>query len=283
MVFLSFGAGVQSSVMLMMAIRGEIERPDHVLYADTGFEPVAVQQHAKWAERQCAKAGLPFHVVRAKQDLRESFAVFESGGRQGWANKPPMYVETTEESRPEDSSRVYKIGRGSFSRDCTRDIKIAPLKRKQVELLGRKSTRGMADGESVVMVGISTDEAKRAAPSRERWQEIIYPLIDPLKMSRMDCQSWWEANYPHVNLPSSSCVICPYKTPPMWRRMKESAPEDWATAVEYDERIRAAYAKQGRAVYLHRDFVPLADANLNEAQCALDLEDEIYCAGGCGL
>ena len=141
----------------------------------------------------------------------------------------------------------------------------------------------MDDGAAVVMVGISTDEAKRAAPSRERWQEIIYPLIDPLKMSRADCQSWWEAHFPHVNLPSSSCVICPYKTPPMWRRMKELAPEDWATAVEYDERIRAAYAKQGRAVYLHRDFVPLNEANLNESQGSLDLEDEIYCAGGCGL
>jgi len=31
MVFLSLGAGVQSSVMLMLAIRGEIERPDHAI------------------------------------------------------------------------------------------------------------------------------------------------------------------------------------------------------------------------------------------------------------
>jgi len=100
MIFLSFGAGVQSSVMLMMAIRGEIERPDHVLFADTCFDPAAVYRHVEWAQKQCAKSDLPFHVVKAKQDLRESFAVFEAGGRKGWANNPPIYVETTKEARP---------------------------------------------------------------------------------------------------------------------------------------------------------------------------------------
>lgn len=65
--------------------------------------------------------------------------------------------------------------------------------------------------------------------------------------------------------------------------MKEAQPEDWATAVEYDERFRAKYEKEGRAVYLHRGYTPLKDLDLNESQGAFDLEDEIYCAGGCGL
>lgn len=283
MVFLSFGAGVQSSVMLMLAIRGEIERPDHVLYADTGFEPVAVQAHAKWAERQCEKAGLPFHLVKARRDLRESFEHFESGESKIWNDGAPLFVETTERGKMNTIDRAYKVGRGTFVRQCTLKIKINPLRKKQIELLGKKTSRGIQDGASVQMIGISTDEARRASPSRERWQENIYPLIDPLKMSRFDCQEWWEKHYPHIALPSSSCVICPYTSNSRWLKMKTSQPEDWATAVEYDERMRAAYAKEGRAVFLNRDYVPLKDLNLNESQGALDLEDEIYCAGGCGL
>lgn len=81
MIFLSFGAGVQSSVMLMLAIHNEIERPDHVLWADTGFEPRAVYAHVDWAERQCKKARLPFHRVKANRNLRESFETSSRGSR----------------------------------------------------------------------------------------------------------------------------------------------------------------------------------------------------------
>jgi hypothetical protein len=70
----------------------------------------------------------------------------------------------------------------------------------------------------------------------------------------------------------------------MWKRMKETAPEDWQTAVDYDERMRAAFRRRThQEVFVYRDFIPLKDANLNEAQGALELEDDIYCAGGCGL
>lgn len=256
--------------MLMMAIKGEIERPDHVLFADTGFEPAAVYRHVEWAQRQCVKAGIPFHATSAKRNLREEFEAFESGEIAHWNARPPLYV-------------VDRGGRNSMQRQCTSKAKIKPLERKKLELLGFKTARGVPDGAAVVQIGISTDEARRASASQTRWVDRSYPLIDPLKMSRSDCQSWWEANYPHVNLPSSSCVICPYKRAMMWRRMKETAPEDWRVAVEYDSRIRAAYAEKGQFVYLSGDYLPLDEAELNESQGAFDLEDEIYCAGGCGL
>lgn len=273
MVFLSFGAGVQSSVMLMLAIRGEIERPDHVIFADTGFEPRAVYAQVDWAERQCAKAGIPFHRVSAAMNMREEFEAFERGDKQHWDSRPPFFVT--------DNRRG---GRGAMQRQCTRRAKIEPIQRAQLHLMGHKTARGAGDGEAVIQIGISTDEARRAAPSHDRWIERDYPLIDPLKMSRKDCQSWWEANYPHVNLPSSSCVICPYKSAAMWRAMKANAPHDWATATEYDDRMRAAYeARTEQSVFVSKTYEPLSSAEFGEAQGALDLEDDIYCAGGCGL
>ena len=277
MVFLSLGAGVQSSVMLMMAIRNDIERPEHVIFADTGFEPRAVYHHVEWCQKQCEKAGIPLHIVKAKEDMREDFHKFEYGEKRNFDNRPPFYVHGL-------------MGKGQTVRQCTRGAKIIPIKRKQLELMGHKTIRTCADGEAISMIGISTDEAMRASPSRDRWQERSYPLIDPLKMSRADCQSWWEQNYPHINLTSSSCTICPFKTNRMWLQMKNDAPQDWAEAVEYDERFRAAYKnrladrkEKDQEFYIHNSLTPLRDVNLNEGQMGFDLEDEIYCAGGCGL
>jgi len=277
MIFLSLGAGVQSTVMLMMAIKGEIERPDHVIFADTGFEPRKVYTHVQWCRKQCEKAWIPMHIVKATENMREDFHKFESGEKRNFNNRPPFYVQG-------------KRGAAQTVRQCTRDAKIIPIKRKQLELMGHKTIRTCEDGEAITMIGISTDEARRAGPSQDRWQDRDYPLIDPLKMSRADCQSWWEQNYPHINLPSSSCTICPFKTNKMWLQMKTDAPEDWSEALEYDERFRNAYKnrlrgrkEEGQEFYIHNSFTPLKDVDLNEGQMGFDLEDEIYCAGGCGL
>lgn len=273
MIFLSLGAGVQSSVMLMMSIKGEIERPEHVIFADTGFEPKAVYRHATWCEKQCVKAGIPFHVVSDKFTMRQQFEAFERGALKRFNNRPPFFVINLD----------IKGSRGQLVRQCTRDAKIRPIERKQLELMGYKTARGVPSGAAVVQIGISTDEARRASPSTKEWTERSYPLIDPLKFSRGDCQAWWDDHFPYVSLPSSSCVICPYKTDAMWRKMKTESPEDWAQAVEYDNRFRAAYEKQDRLVYVHKDFVPLADANLNEDQTGIDFDEQMYCSGGCGL
>jgi hypothetical protein len=267
-IFLSFGAGVQSSVMLMLAIRGEIERPDHVIWADTGFEPRAVYAHVDWSEKQCEKAVIPFHRVKAKRDLREAFHAFELGETNAWSGNPPL----------------FSVEGGPINRQCTSEVKVRPIRRKQLELLGRKTKRGIPDGAAVIQIGISTDEARRASPSRESWVDHSYPLIDPKKMSRGDCQAWWENNYPHVSLPSSSCIICPYTSLGRWRALKDRQPEDFAEAVEYDERIRAAYlAKNGKPYYLTRNKMTVAEYAADTGQMTMDFEDAIYCAGGCGL
>jgi hypothetical protein len=150
--------------------------------------------------------------------------------------------------------------------------------------MGYKTARGVPDGAAIVQIGISTDEARRASPSTTRWVEQSYPLIDPLKFSRADCQAWWDRNYPHVPLPSSSCVICPYKTQAMWRKMKMESPEDWEVAVDYDNRIREKYKQSTEQIfYLYKGFQPLDQVDFNENQNDLDFGEEIYCSGGCGL
>ena len=58
---LSLGAGVQSTVLALMAERGEhdLPKPDVAVFADTGWEPPSVYEHLDWLEKQVS-----FDVVR---------------------------------------------------------------------------------------------------------------------------------------------------------------------------------------------------------------------------
>jgi hypothetical protein len=61
---LSLGAGVQSSVLLLMSCRGVLPRLDHAVFADTGWEPAGVYAHLDWLRGEAEAAGIPLHVVR---------------------------------------------------------------------------------------------------------------------------------------------------------------------------------------------------------------------------
>ena len=58
---LSLGAGVQSTVLALMAERGEYDlpKPDVAVFADTGWEPPSVYEHLDWLQEQ-----LSFELVR---------------------------------------------------------------------------------------------------------------------------------------------------------------------------------------------------------------------------
>ena len=67
---ISLGAGVQSTVLALMADRGEhgLPQPDLAIFADTGWEPPHVYEHLDWLESQ-----LSFDVVRVNNgNLREN-------------------------------------------------------------------------------------------------------------------------------------------------------------------------------------------------------------------
>ena len=276
--FLSLGGGVQSSVMLMMAIHGELERPDHVLFADTGWDGDLTMDHVAWCERQCHKAGLPFHRVTAGT-IREDMMIARTAHsgeyvRAGRAAAMPLFVDTLMVDGDPTEGRV--------KRQCTAEYKLAPLRAKQRELLGYQPRQRIPPASCEVWIGISTDEARRAAPSRDRWIDHMFPLIDPLKMSRADCQAWWEANYPHRSLGKSACLGCPNRSDREWAAMKRERPAEWAEVVAFDKAIRSITGMRGES-YLHRSLRPISEVPLGEGQDNLDLEDAVYCAGGCGL
>ena len=91
---LSLDAGVQSTALLLMSVKGEIERLDWAIFADTGWEPAAVYAHLAWLVAQARNAEIAVHRVAAG-DLRADALRSKVRGRTTdgvrWASMP-LYV-----------------------------------------------------------------------------------------------------------------------------------------------------------------------------------------------
>lgn len=265
---ISLGAGVQSTVMALMAADGLIgPMPDLAIFADTVAEPKGVYDHLAWLETQ-----LPFPVHRvSKGNLGADTGSQREKGRFAKMDLP-AYVGTAE--RPG----------GQVNRSCTRDYKIRPIQALIRERLGLTGKR--APGHAIVeqWIGISMDEIVRMKPSREAFIRNRWPLIE-CDMDRQACLRWFRARFPGRPLVKSACVWCPFHGPHEWQAVRED-PEQWAVAVEMDERLRdpaLRFRNKGR-LYLHRSCRPLA-----EIDDFLALDDGAQgdllgeCEGMCGV
>jgi hypothetical protein len=263
---LSLGAGVQSTTMLLMGLRGEFgELPDVAIFADTGWEPASVYAHLDWLEAEVT----PFPIQRVgKGNIREDAL----NPLKRFAPMP-LYTIPTGDKRE-----------GQARRQCTREYKIEPVTRYvRRDILGTKPRARIAKGIEVEMwMGISLDEAQRMKPNREKWITNRWPLIE-LRMNRRDCLRWLEDNgYPEP--PKSACIGCPYTDNGRWREMKESSPGEFADAVAFDADIRKGLRGFSQDAYLHRSLVPLSEVDLRTAEDMGQMDaftDE--CEGMCGV
>ena len=268
---LSLGAGVQSSTMALMAAHDEIgPMPDCAIFADTGWEPKEVYTHLDWLEKQ-----LPFPTYRVSAgNIRDDHIAGLNTTGHRFASMPMFTANGS-------------MGR----RQCTREYKIAPIRRKQRELLGLKPRQRIAkriaeDAEVEVWLGISIDEASRIKPSPEKWQRNHWPLIH-LDMSREDCLDWFKEKYPHRKLTRSACIGCPFKNAEEWRTLKHTDPESWEDAVDFDKTIRKNGTKfrgMREQQYLHRSCMPLDevdfDTKVSNGQLNFFVNE---CEGMCGV
>ena len=168
-------------------------------------------------------------------------------------------------------------------RKCTADFKIVPLKRKQRELMV------LAGDKSVVSwIGISLDEAHRMKPSRVKYVQHRWPLVD-MGMARHHCLQWMEKNgYPTP--PKSACTFCPYHSDEQWRELRDDNPAEFADAGEFEREWNRVVLTDKRpsqtkgVIYLHRSCKPLDQVDLRSAEDAGQLPmfgNE--CEGMCGV
>jgi hypothetical protein len=262
---LSFGAGVQSTTLALMAARGEIPAPDCAIFADTGWEPKAVYDHLDRLE-----AALPFPLYRVSAgNIRDSIVARRNttGGR--FASVPWFTLDPTGK-------------KGMGRRQCTSEFKLKPIRQKLRELVGAVPRQRLPIDSVKVLIGISTDEVSRMKPSRDRWIKNVWPLIDA-GMSRQDCVRWMEER--QWKAPKSACIGCPFHSNAMWRELRDLHPAEWVDAVEVDRQLRQGNARGMKAEeYMHAARVPLDEVDLStpEDRGQSNLFNN-ECEGMCGV
>ena len=301
---LSLGAGVQSTVIALLAADGQLGHLDGAIFADTGWEPKAVYDQVDRIGVELDKAGIPLYRV-AKGNLREDavdpehrfvsvpwHTLMPEGtpvpvtrkcdackGKGEHPDARVLWVACSDcggkgviVPDPEITREAtYRERMGIGRRQCTSEYKLGPISRKVRELLGavppdyRHVPRGRV---AVQWIGFSTDEIRRVNDREEnKYTRKRYPLLD-LGMSRKDCVKWLErAGWGHTV--KSACIGCPYHGNRTWRDMRDNRPDEWADAVAFDHAIRKGGAR-GTAepligeAFLHQSRVPLELAPIDK-------------------
>lgn len=269
----SNGLGQQSVALYLMSSLGIVERFDFSVFADPGREKRATYRYLDWLKKWAKKNDGVEIIHDDSKNLWEDLRKASNSTGQRWVSIP-----------------AYTESGGMVRRQCTSEYKIRVVERVIRERQGKRV--GQIFDPVRLYFGISYDELHRMnGPERRRVTQ-VYPFcgyehdgkkmrliqephIDP--MTRSQIQRWLtDAGFEIP--PKSSCVFCPYMSNINWREMKKNEPEDFADAMEIDERIRDSSGRGIRdKLFLHQSRVPLADANLQEDQHELQFDCYGYC------
>ena len=268
--YLSLGAGVQSTALLVLSALGlcGCPRADCAIFADTQDEPAWVYDHLKTLTAWAAERGLPVHVA--------SRGCLSADVLDRLSRKKARFAAIPAWTRGRDGRAAH------LQRQCTREYKVEPLERKVRELLGYRK-RQRTRHKVACLLGISTDEVVPVKPSRTPWVTNLFPLVDA-GLSRDDCAHVIrEAGLPVPE--RSACVFCPYHDDRYWASLLKRHPEEFARASAFDLAIRDMRATGiGQPVYLHRSLGPLGEIDFS-AEGALPVVDPFNeeCDGRCGV
>jgi len=270
---LSLGAGVQSSTLALMAARGEVgPMPTAAIFADTQAEPQSVYRWLDWLETQ-----LPFTVYRVTAGSLTDSSLKrhrnQKTGKPYYANLIPAFAKNSDGTA------------GLLGRTCTYRHKLIPILKKLRELA--KIKRGQKTLGVISWIGISLDEVSRMKPSRDKWAQNRWPLIEK-DMTRHDCLRWIQKNgYPKP--PRSACIYCPFHSDHEWRALKADSPDEFQSAVDFERALQRTHAsvktegKRQSAPFLHNSMVPLDEIDFSEDTTQGNLHFHNECEGMCGV
>jgi len=240
---ISYGGGVQSTALCVLATQGKIGQIDAALFSNVGDDsehPATITYVREVMIPWCAERGLDVHELKRIN-------------RQG-----EVVTLWTHLMRPESRSLPIPVRMSDTgapgTRSCTADYKIAVIT-KWLKAHGVSKTSPAA-----VCIGFSIDEAHRVSNRRVNPYELAeHPLLD-LRLSRSDCKNIISrAGLPVP--PKSACFFCPFHRPKMWSKMRRDEPELFQKSVELETTLLDRRKKLGRdPVYLTRFGKPLAEA-----------------------
>lgn len=257
----SFGGGVQSTAVLVLAAQGKVQY-DAFVFANVGVDSENPGTIAYL--RDVARPFSDAHGIT----IEEVFVTRRKQGRESLLQW---------QLRDERSVRLpVRLANGAIARrSCTSEFKVFPIAR------WTKAQGATPEHPTTLGLGISTDEYQRMKTSKVAWQENEYPLVD-LRLSRSDCLKLVaEAGLPQP--PKSSCWFCPFKTMNQWRDLRREAPELFEKSVALERSLNETRQRIGRdPVFLSGALRPLDQAIGHQAKFDFDQDDN--CDGGyCGV
>lgn len=240
---ISYGGGVQSTCLLVLAAQKRIDF-DTFVFANVGQDsehPDTLEYVRMVAAPYAAAHGIELvelHRTRRDGSIETLYGRLTKPGSRSL----PIPIRMSN----------GKPGR----RSCTSDFKIRPIGK------WLKARGASASNPTTVGIGISLDEVWRVNRRRaEPYEQPVYPLLDhdpPLR--RADCETIIrDAGLPVPG--KSACFFCPMKRPAAYAEMRRDRPELFGKAAALEELLNQRRAMLGRdPVWLTRFNRPIAEA-----------------------
>lgn len=267
---ISYGGGVQSTALMVLAGTGVIDYPLAVManVGDDSEHPATLRYVRDIAAPWMAEHGIEFHLLdRTRRD----------------GSVETLYGRLTMPGSRSLPIPVRMANGAPGTRSCTADFKI--------RVTGKflKARGATADHPATVAIGISLDEIERANNRRtEPHETIVYPLIGigddtELKLTRLDCERIIRrAGLPVP--PKSSCTFCPLHKAATWQDMARDEPELFERAADLEDLLNQRRQLLGKdPVYLTRFATPLREVfagTENQLLLPLTDDDSAGCDGG---
>lgn len=287
---ISYGGGVQSTALLVLAAQRVIDFPLFVManVGDDSEDPATLAYVREVAAPFAAQHNIELVIRnRTRRDgTTETLwgRLMKDGSRSlpipvRMSNGAPGTRPCTVDFKIAVTAKELK-SRGAHGGRACPDHTIAapcPQHRKSSGVCrfhpDQRCARCFTAKPATLGIGISVDEIQRANNRRqEPHEQIVYPLLD-LRLRRTDCARLIaEAGLPVP--PKSSCWFCPMHRPSAWQDQARDHPDLFEAACQLEDTLNERRHQLGRdEVFLTRFGIPLRQA-INTDQLPLFVTSE---------
>ena len=266
MKILSFGAGMQSTALALMACTNAKKNPatfplvpvyDAVIFCDLGLEPPWVKTQLDFTWQACEDAGIPFYILNAPlyADFLNNFGERRTISIPWWTLRGDGH-----------QSRM--------PRNCTLDYKASVIANfVRWELLGYRKGQHLRPEDvkaHEMHLGFSAEEAHRCKENPNRLFINRFPLVE-MGLTRADNYQYILENW-GLDTKASACTFCPFHRNFFFQYLKEHVPEQFEQVVYMDRLLQAKTPKppMDSDLYISRSrkrIEELAPEDCADAEC----------------
>jgi hypothetical protein len=245
---ISFGAGLNSSALIPYLLFDKNQKIDLVVFADTGNENDYTYETVNYFKDWCKNHDTDFVIAKSK--LANNLYDY-------------CYDKNVTPSR--------------FTRNCTKNFKITPIRKAIKEKFNIKNTR-KKPFHIKMYIAITSDESHRVRDSDISYIENIYPFVDD-KINREGCKTILE-KYELPIPKKSGCWFCPFHKQKEWTEMLQNRPDLFEKSIKLE--TNSKYYPKDTSLLSH---IPLVDIKkkVNGSRKITDFEMSCDVVGSCFL